>query len=439
MTSNGSSSLTPIINEDDFLPLVHRECQEFFSVLSALRGGQGVLLGRAYYFTLLQAAEKLESFLDDHGARTNLRLLFFAELVACVRNFSLAGFQLYHVLDRYSDYLGGERDTKRRDFEKGATATLTYFAEAITRFYTALLAETDRLAIRVQPSAPDMEKWGVKVTPRLPYTIAGEEAEDESERIVAIAQAYRRVVKSFKTHRFHRKLKAVSLSEIIPSKLNETLLAELESQLHNIQSEYDTHVRGGTTEKNNGWMITLRGLTAIPMHLFDMLRWLVHFYERHENQIRKSDVKSRVSDLVDDINLIASITDFGLGFIGRFLAEGNEVAERILTMYVEPIIYELPLPQPQGFHARPATYISLIVQEHGTDAFLLIDGKKYNCRSVLELLEAGGALADQGARTVKIEGDRRTLDDLKILADHNYCEDQDIPKDLNYLRILRNM
>ncbi len=415
-----------------------KECQSFLSILSVISEPE-IKVNRFYYFTLLQEADRLESFLDDYGSRSNLRWLYFAELVACVRNFSLAIFHLYHALDRYSDYLGAGHDNVRKEFESHAFDILDYFSDFLRRFHKTLVAEARTQGIKIKLAPIQKESWKVKVTPQLPYTISNYESADESERIISVAQAYRRARKGFREHGLHKRIRADNLAQIIPGKINETLMAEFESALHNIQSEYDTHIRGGKTEKQNQWMITLRGLTAIPMHLIEFIRWLVHFYERHENQVRQSDVKARISGLVDDERLMDCICGFALRYCNRYLNEGNEVAERILSMYVEPITYELPLPKPQGFHARPATYVSLVIQEHGTDAFLLVDGKKFNCRSVLDLLEAGGILADLGMETVTVEGDKRSLDDLKILAQNNYCEDREIPKELSYLRISRNL
>ena len=97
------------------------------------------------------------------------------------------------------------------------------------------------------------------------------------------------------------------------------------------------------------------------------------------------------------------------------------------------------MPHPVGFHARPATYISLIVNEHGTDVYLVIDSQRFNAKSVLSIMEAGGLIADRGLKTVVFEGDKRVLDDIKILSEHNYCEECDIPRELNYVRILRNI
>ena len=50
-------------------------------------------------------ADELESFLDDYGARTNRTFSAFAELVASIRGFALAGMKLAH-LDRRLDSYG---------------------------------------------------------------------------------------------------------------------------------------------------------------------------------------------------------------------------------------------------------------------------------------------------------------------------------------------
>ncbi len=436
--TESTRSLTPIISEEAFSALVQVRSQSLFSMLSVFKDSD-MTVNKPYYFTLLQEAEKLEGFLDDHGARTNFRWLYFAELVACVRNFSLAGFHLYHILDRYSDYLGGERDNLRHDFQEKTHQTLDYFSDVFLNFFDAMTEEVAAQGYEAKVTPVPQEEWDLSVTPQLPYTITGEEARNEEERIISIAQSFRKLVKEFRFHKLDQKIKVQTIEEMIPGKINETMVTEMEILLHNLQSEYDTYIRGGLLEKSNEKIHNLRGLTAISMHLFEALKWLVHFYERHENNIRQSDVKTKISEMVNNERLMECITNYGLRFCGKYLKEGNKAAESILSFFSKPIVYELSIPLPQGFHARPATYVSLVVQEHGTDVFMIVDGEKFNCRSVLDLLQAGGLLADSGKQTVTVEGDQRVLDDLKILAEHNYCEDRDIPQELSYIRVLRNL
>ena len=414
------------------------KCQSLMAALSVL-GRENMTVNKLYYFTLVHEAEKLEVFMDDHGARSNMRLLFFAELVACVRNRALAAFHLYHILDRYSDYLMGDSDQIRREFEENAYKTLRYFSVTLRNFHGALLNEAVSHGMGLEAGPLSTGEWNIKVIPQLPYTITSEAAANEDERLIAISQAYRKVAKLFRQHRLDRRFKVPALGEIIPSKMNETMFADLETRLHNIQSEYDTYIKGGRLGREDSRAATLRGLTSIPMHLFDFLRWLAHFYERHESDMKKGVVKSKIAALAPEADLMGVLLNFGLRYAGKYFTEGVKVAERILSSFVTPIVHELAIPKPQGFHARPATYVSLIVQEHGTDVFMIVNGERYDCRSVLELWQAGGILADLGLETVFFEGDKRAIDDLIILAANNYCEDMDIPSELSYLRILRNL
>ncbi len=206
-----------------------------------------------------------------------------------------------------------------------------------------------------------------------------------------------------------------------------------------MQSDYDTYVKNTPIERTNENLKRLRGNISLPLHLMEMVRWLSHFYERHENQIRKGEVKEKIAQIVDKNALLDSIVNFALFYSDKYLQKGNAIAENILTSYVKNVRYELPVPHPLGFHARPSTYISLIVNEHGTDVSIIADGERFNAKSVLSIMEAGGMIADKGLKTVIFEGDERVLKDLKILSENNYCEECDIPRELNYLRILRNI
>lgn len=432
-----TSSLTPIISEEEFIPLVWENSLRFLSTLSEVKNSR-IEMNKTYFSALAHEADLLEEFLDDHGARSNLRWLPFAELTASVRNFAIAGFHLNHIIERYSDYLKGENDRLQQDFFASANKTLKYFADVLGRFHEALANEAD-IPVVADDTQTVVEKWQGTVSPQLPFTIKGESAGDERERLISIAQSYRKVVKQFRQARLGRKPKAKTMSELVPGFVNETMASQAEGLLHNLQSEYDTYISGSDLDKNfeNGRM--LRGFTAIPMHLFETLRWLTHFYERHEHDPRHPKVSAMIETLVDDEKLYDCIVGFCLRFCDKYLAEGNKTAEALLTSFTRPSAIKLPTPKPQGFHARPATYVTYVVAEHGTDVFMLVGSERFDCRSVMDLMQAGGLLADLEQDEVVFEGDQDVLADLKILAENNYCEDREIPKQLRYIRIMRNL
>ena len=101
---------------------------------------------------------------------------------------------------------------------------------------------------------------------------------------------------------------------------------------------------------------------------------------------------------------------------------------------METVRAVVTIPKPLCFHARPSTYLSLIARQHDGELHMVIDGERYNAKSVMSLLQAGGVIADKGYTTVEFEGAKQAIDDVKILAQHNYCEEGEFPRRLNYLR-----
>ena len=122
----------------------------------------------------------------------------------------------------------------------------------------------------------------------------------------------------------------------------------------------------------------------------------------------------------------------------KYLRAGKQLATGILAEYTEIDSCKLNVPQKLGFHLRPATLVARIVNYHGTELTMMVDGQQFDAGSVLSITMGAGLIARHGYKTVVFKGDRRILDDLKILAECNYGEDEtgnrtELPSELNYL------
>ncbi len=84
-------SLLQIITEDEFLPLVHEPCANFFKIgnsfVTSVEHKQDIT--RKFYSNLIQESEFLESFFDEYGARENKNWMFFSEYTASIRNLAI--------------------------------------------------------------------------------------------------------------------------------------------------------------------------------------------------------------------------------------------------------------------------------------------------------------------------------------------------------------
>ncbi len=123
----------------------------------------------------------------------------------------------------------------------------------------------------------------------------------------------------------------------------------------------------------------------------------------------------------------------------HFLTAGQELAREILNENIERSSIKVGVPQKLGFHARPSLLVAKIIQHYGGQVEMCVGSKRFDAGSVLDIQWAGGMIQKERIKTVKFEGDTRSLNDIKILAGVNYGEDTmgkgvPLPKELNYLK-----
>lgn len=434
-------SLVKIISEEEFLMLAQKPSEFFFKIFNSfaanMRSGKDV--SRKFYSNLIQEAEFLESFLDEFGARENKEWSFFTEYVACIRNLGISAFFIKHLLDRYPYY--NLRDSKENfsQFQSQAHSALDFLNDSMLNIYKEVIvtAKVNGLIFPEESVSPH-EFSDIEANKRLPRNITEDEVKNEDERIVEICEKIQNVSKKMRKTKIPPTNDLGELKKLVPFKINETKSRAFKEMVHSVQSDYDTYVKHTKLEQEN-WMIkNLRGHISMTLHLLEVVLWLTHFYERHEDEIRDGECKRKIADMVDKGQLLSLVVNFGFQYSLQFIFKGSELAEDILKEFVKVGRIEVPIPKPLGFHARPSTYISLISRNYNEDLFLIVDDEKFNSKSVMSMLQAGGTIADKGYQTVIFEGSKRVLDDIRILAKHNYCEEQEIPEQLSYLKEMRN-
>jgi phosphotransferase system HPr-like phosphotransfer protein len=434
-------SLVKIISEEEFLLLAHKPSAFFFKIYNSFASRLGLEkdVSRKFYSNLIQEAEFLESFLDEYGARENKEWSFFTEYVACIRNLGISAFFIKHLLDRYPYY--NLRDSKEdfSQFQSQAHAALEFLNQSMLNIYQEVIttAKANGLVFPEESVSPH-EFSDIEANKRLPKNITEDEVKNEDERIVEICEKIQEVSKKMQTVMISPTNDLKELKKLVPYKINETRSRAFKEMVHSIQSDYDTYVKHTKLEYENPMIKNLRGHISMTLHLLEVVLWLTHFYERHEDEIRAGECKRKIAEMVDKGQLLSQVVNFGFKYSLQFILKGSELAEDILKQFVKVGRIEVPIPKPLGFHARPSTYISLISRNYDEDLFLIVGDEKFNSKSVMSMLQAGGTIADKGYQTVIFEGSKRVLDDVKVLAKHNYCEEQEVPEQLSYLKELRN-
>ena len=435
-------SLIQIITEEEFLSLAQEPCSQLLNIffLFELREENNMDISRKFYSNLIQESEFLESFMDEHGARENKKWSFFVEYLASIRNLSIAAFFTRHLLDRYPFYGLRESPENEVEFKNEANNVLNFLNQSILNLFGELYSTGVENGLNVTRN-PDskIEFSEIETNKRLPRNVAEDEVKDEEHRIIEICEKIKHVAKLMKDSKVHRIVDIKDLKLAVLQKFNEKRARMYKNLVHNIQSDFDTFIKNTKLEMNYSEVKIMRGYISMPLHLLEVALWLAHFYERHEDEIRHGESKKRISVLVNKETLLDKIMNFGFYYSQHFITEGKKLADDILDCFSKIVRVELPIPQPLGFHARPSTYVSLIARQYDDlDLFMIIDGEKFNTKSVMSLLQAGGTLADKGYQSVLFEGDKRVIEDVRILAKHNYCEEGEIPARLSYLRDLNS-
>ena len=431
-------SLTQIISEEDFLILAKTPCDQFLNVffLFKRKDDEKKEISRKFYSNLTQEAECLENFMDQYGARENKKWSFFVECLASIRNLSIAAFFTRHILDRYPYYNLRESEQKKDKFNNASLGVLGFLNRSILDLLKELCAtaETNGLNVTIDMDN-QIEFTEIESNTRLPRNVAEDQVKDEEEHVIEICEKIKHISRLMNDSKISQLQNRNELKLAVLKKYNEKRARMHKNLIHNIQSDFDTHIKNTRVEAIYQDLKILRGYVSMPLHLLEISLWLAHFYERHEDEIRPGENRTRISMIVNKDVLLDKIINFGFYYSQYFINEGNLLAGEILKCFTKIVKVELPVPKPLGFHARPSTLISIIGRQFDDlELSVIIDGEKFNAKSVMSLLQVGGIIADKGYQTIIFEGDKRVIDDLKLLAKHNYCEKGEIPSRLSYLR-----
>lgn len=434
-------SLIEIISEEEFLPLLQETCVDFFQTFNSFDEAvkaETNISGKLYSI-LLQETEFLENFLDEHGARENKTWSLFTEYIASIRNLVIAAFYVNHLMDRYPFYKLRDTSEAAKGFYEDSKNLLKFLNSSVLNLYRESVSWGKENQLEIPDDSVDPKEFSeIEVNKVLPRTATDEIVKEEEERIIQLFEKMRNVSKMMREMKIEPTREIDKLKDIVLGKLDERKIMLFKNMVHTVQSEFDTYIKNTSVEKKHEHIKWFRGYISMPLHLLEVMLWLCHFYERHEDEIRQSERKTKISTLVDKKELLEQIVNYCFRYCLYYIQEGDKLSREILASLIKTVRYELPVPHPLGFHARPCTYISLIVREHDAEAWVVVDGERYNAKSVMSMLQAGGVIADNGYAKVVFEGDQRALDDIKILAQHNYCEDKKVPPPLSYLKAVLN-
>ncbi|HVS19601.1 MAG TPA: HPr family phosphocarrier protein [Planctomycetota bacterium] len=430
-------SLEEIIQERAFAGLLQTQAQPFFQLCNSIGRQPCGSWGKKHFHQLVSAADSLESFLDDFGARFNRTYAALREFVASLRWFGMSGFSLAHLEGRLSSYdleasMSSSAIDEARASIRGAR---DFIDETVQALIGQIVRECDELGLERTPELyPDQHIEPLAPRQRLPRNVGQEDLVDENQKIAEVASKYLASCDMLDELGVQPLSDPARRNELLARCCSEARARVYEATVHNLQSTYDTNIKNSVVEGRDSRLPRLRGHLSTALHLLEAVTFLTHFVERHEGGQRNEDVERRITRVVLRARVEGVILNNLLTEAVRFMSSGRSVAEELLQAYTNLQELVVDLPDDLKLHARPASLIVGIVGHYGTPVELELAGQRCNAGSILELLVAVGSNPE--ANRYVFRGDENPLRDIGLLFQSGLGERgmDALPEQLGYLR-----
>ncbi|MFT7542713.1 MAG: phosphotransferase system HPr-like phosphotransfer protein [Gammaproteobacteria bacterium] len=430
------TSLDRIIPEERFASLLSTEAELFFRLANTLRKQDAGIERRLHTYQLGIEADLVEAFLDDHGAKNNQGFSFFRELVASIRGFSRVGFHLAHLNSRLSSYQTLLVDDEARNQECRTSLALAraFVRRSMLKLFAACKEEARKMGVvwSLEDYPADRVSAG-PVNLRLPHNVGEEVIDEEDRRVAEVASKYLQVCGVLRQAGIRRFADHQEREAFLEKSFTEERARVYEATVHNLQSTYDTYIKGTTLERQDDRLSCLRGHASGAFHFLEAVTDLVHFIERHDAGDRQGSQRARMGEVISRASAIEVVVNDLLYWSQELLLLGEGLAREILSSYSQLKEIELAIPEGVAIHARPASLIVAVVNHHEMPVELEICGKICNAASILEVLICAGSNPD--AEVYTFRGDARPLADLQDLFAASLGEEgfERFPESLEYL------
>jgi len=406
-----------VITEGEFLPVVEKAASHMLELRDIVRTGAGKEWSRRFVSLLIREVHTLRTVLNDHDAGENSTFSYFMELVAGIRGFAKVVYILKHLRERFLRSHLAENGEESRRFYKETLAALGFCGDTLRGLFDAFTVECEELGLELPPplTLGDVEKaQDSEFRQHLPHNIDEEEMAGEDAKIAQVASSFLRVADLYESMSTPVELTTyLELKRFVQERLDEEKARLIESSIHAIQSKYDTYIQYTGSEAKNPELRRIRYVISLVLHLFEATTRLIHFYERHENDIRSETVKQRVSGVANKRAVLDCAVNYAFRSAGWLMAEGKETALRLIPEYTSIREVTFHIPHDVRLHIRPAALIAAIVTHHGTPVLMKMGDGECDAASVTDVIFLAGTNLD--AREVTFTGDECPLADLSLL------------------------
>lgn len=411
-----------ILSENEFLPILEREAQPFFSAISAVNSFKEAPCDERAFFSLSVSAKELANFLEIHGALNNKRFGLLHGYCEEICWLSKALSCLVFVVERKRAYPPFNKEWSLVELPRHAEAATACVKEVLDQAINRFCEAWKKSGL----SAPELPQGAMAKIyppqPRLPADAFFQEPEVSSPEFLEMAK-YLSKLKRFFTDWDKKTTLRMNVGQD-PSRwmkkyCTEAIARSFESRAHTLQNEYDTNLRGTSEEEFYQELPKVRGAVGQCFHLLESVTSLTHLYEKHYSNFEKN-FEGRETLLTVLVNNI-------LGPAYKSLELVMPLVDELLGKTTQTSSIDLEVPENIQLHARPLSLIASIVRHYGLDIRMSNGTKLANAASFMEMLILVGS--NPKLKKYTFSGDGRCLADIAKLFELGLGE-----KDLESVR-----
>lgn len=364
-------------------------------------------------YALYQQATDLETLLDDHGAKRNAAFHGLREAVARVRWLALAGSAFAHLSARLGTYPSADPDALRADLGTHVTGLVERLGGMLLRATQVLVQEWVRTdtpwgSQTAEPRAAPAHRQSLAADRPLE-----EEFEETESRGARFVGRFVRLAAGWSEEARIPRRGLDELRDYMRQFCSETMARMMESHAHNVQSEYDTHLRGSLEEASHPGLAHLRSGVSQCFHLLEAVTALTHLYERHWLHEKDRAYRAEFETVMPLPEFLDLVVNGCIIRSHRCLQDLLPEAQELLGTLAAPRERRIRLPEGIQLHARPLSLIVAVVNHHKTPVQMLLGSGSANAASIMSLLILSGSSPQ--LHEVVFRGAEPVLDDLEVL------------------------
>lgn len=360
----------------DFENSIGSHCKRLYSLscFASNKDNKDIVLSRIFLGRLHLEATWMEETLDSVGARKSKKWFPFREAVSGIKLFSTVIYELLHTISGFNHY---NLLKSENDFGLNSIEVLNKLYLTIIHICGNLVNNAKNCGLHKNPIELDVTVFtDIEKGLKLDEDRKLRHISNPGKTLVYLATEFINLRPQMSLFDNLSSLKKKEYDSYIPSTVSEDKLRLILVRFHNLQSLYDTYLSESDIESVDNRLRILRGHISFIYHMLKSATELTHYYERH---IKSNQIPVKPCEFLE------IIIDFYISCFVEYFKGGINLCYDVIESYGEVSTIVIPIPPYRGFHVRPSTLISKIVNYYGARVKMILNNTEYDPSTPLEL------------------------------------------------------